>query len=398
MIKNNKLKIFIGIVLLGFILRTPITGVGPIISNLKEILKIDNTQAGLITTIPLIAFALISPFAFKLADKIGLEKTLFLSSIIIFLGLLLRFYIETYTFFIATFIIGSGIAIGNVLLPGIVKKYYANNLGVMTGVYTLIISGSASFAAAISYPIATANIGSKNFSLALSVNIWIILAIITIYLYFKIYKENKETTKRVSNKVDVKKLLKNSKIYTLILTMGLQSAIYYCSVSWFPEIMISKGFSSITAGYILSISQILQIPATFFTPLIAEKIKNKLVIPTFIFLCYSISLLGIIFTQNNFYLMLIWMLFFALGGGGIFSYVMLLFTLKTNNSDEASSVSGITQAGGYLIAAIFPPILGFVKDRADWNTTLYLLLVISLIVYFTLIHCSLGGKILKKEN
>ena len=116
MTKNiNKVIIILGIVLLGMILRSPITSVGAISGPLKAILNINNTVVGLITTIPLIAFALCSPVVSKFSGKLGLEKTVFYSALIISIGLGLRFYLNTYMFFIATFIVGVGITVGNVL-------------------------------------------------------------------------------------------------------------------------------------------------------------------------------------------------------------------------------------------------------------------------------------------
>ena len=122
--KSSSILIILGVIFLSLILRTPITSVGAILGPLKSILDINNTVAGFITTIPLIAFAIFSPIVAKISNKAGLEKTLLLAAIIISIGLALRFHINTYVFFITTFIIGVGITIGNVLLPGLVKKYY----------------------------------------------------------------------------------------------------------------------------------------------------------------------------------------------------------------------------------------------------------------------------------
>ena len=189
--KNKKsLFIVLCIILLGSVLRTPITGIGAIIGIVKETLSINNTLAGFITTIPLIAFAILSPVVTKISNKNGLEKTLFYSTIVITIGLALRFYINTTVFFVSTFIIGIGIALGNVLLPAVTKKYFADNLGVMTGIYTVTMTVTASFAAAVSYPLATSNLIGKNFSLGLALNIWIIIGILCIITYYILSKKH----------------------------------------------------------------------------------------------------------------------------------------------------------------------------------------------------------------
>ena len=392
--RTNKVIILLGIIFLGMVLRTPITSVGAIIGPLKKLLEINNTVAGLITTIPLIAFAIFSPLVAKISNKIGLEKTIFLATIVASIGLLLRFYINTSIFFLTTFIIGVGITVGNVLLPGLTKKYFPENLGVMTGFYAVVMNISASIAAGISYPILNTNIGGEKFSTGLAVNIWLIISLINIIIYSVIIKNNK--VEKIDNKkIGSKGYLKSLKMWSVMLSMGLQSALFYCSVSWFAEIMISKGFTPSEAGLLLSISQFAQFPSTFLVPVLAEKIKNKLIIPIFITMGYIVSLIGMIHIHGNFLLMIIYIVLFALAGGGSFSYVMYLFSAKSKNEEEAADVSGLAQAGGYWLAAIFPPLLGYIRDILNWDVAIYILIATASLLFITLIHSSSKGNIIE---
>ena len=392
--QTNKVIILLGIIFLGMILRTPITSVGAIIGPLKKLLEINNTVAGLITTIPLIAFAIFSPFVAKISNKIGLEKTIFLATIVASIGLLLRFYINTSVFFVTTFIIGVGITVGNVLLPGLTKKYFPENLGVMTGFYAVVMNVSASIAAGISYPILNTNIGGEKFSTGLAVNIWLIISVLNIVIYAIITKNSK--SERIEDKkAGGKGYLRSLKMWSVMLSMGLQSALFYCSVSWFAEIMISKGFTPSEAGLLLSISQFAQFPSTFLVPVLAEKIKNKLIIPIFITLGYVASLIGMVYIQGNFALMTIYIVLFALAGGGSFSYVMYLFSAKSKNEEEAADISGLAQAGGYWLAAIFPPLLGYIRDVLNWDVAIYILIVTASLLFITLLHSSSKGNIIE---
>lgn len=392
--QTNKVIILLGIILLGMILRTPITSVGAIIGPLKNLLEINNTIAGLITTIPLIAFAMFSPFVAKISNKIGLEKTLYLAAIVTSIGLLLRFYINTSVFFVTTFIIGVGLTVGNVLLPGLAKKYFPENLGVMTGFYAVVMNVSASVAAGVSYPILSSNVGGEKFSTGLAVNIWLIVSILNIVIYAIITKNSK--SERIEDKKSGGKgYLRSLKMWSVMLSMGLQSALFYCSVSWFAEIMISKGFTPSEAGLLLSISQFAQFPSTFLVPVLAEKIKNKLIIPIFITMGYVASLIGMIYIQGNFALMTIYIVLFALAGGGSFSYVMYLFSAKSKNEEEAADISGLAQAGGYWLAAIFPPLLGYVRDVLNWDVAIYILIVTASLLFITLLHSSSKGNIIE---
>lgn len=393
--KSNSILIILGVIFLSLILRTPITSVGAIVGPLKSILDINNTVAGFITTIPLIAFAIFSPMVAKLSNKAGLEKTLLLAAVIISIGLGLRFYINTYVFFITTFIIGVGITIGNVLLPGLVKKYYPKKLGLMTGFYAVVMNVGAAVAAGISYPILSSNIGGEKFSTGLAVNIWLILAVINIFVYTAMSKNSSVSEVKDSHE-KVHGYFKYSKMWTIMLSMGLQSALFYCSVSWFAEIMISKDFSPETAGLLLSISQFAQFPSTFIVPILADKVHNKLIIPVVITIGYLVSLVGMLYTSGNFVLMLTFIIIFALAGGGSFSYVMYLFSVKSRNESEAADISGLAQSGGYLLAAVFPPLLGYIRDISDWNKASYVLILTAAVLLVTLVHCSSKGNIIEK--
>jgi len=393
--KSNSILIILGVIFLSLILRTPITSVGAIVGPLKSILDINNTVAGFITTIPLIAFAIFSPMVAKFSNKAGLEKTLLFSAVIISIGLGLRFYINTYVFFITTFIIGVGITVGNVLLPGLVKKYYPEKIGIMTGFYAVVMNIGAAVAAGISYPILSTNIGGKNFATGLAVNIWIIIAVVNIVIYVVMSKNN-NASEVTDTHEKVHGYFKYSKMWTIMLSMGLQSALFYCSVSWFAEIMISKDFSPEIAGLLLSISQFAQFPSTFIVPILADKLHNKLIIPVVITIGYLISLVGMLYTSGNFVLMLTFIIIFALAGGGSFSYVMYLFSVKSRNESEAADISGLAQSGGYLLAAIFPPLLGYIRDISDWNKALYVLILTAAVLLITLVHCSSKGNIIEK--
>jgi len=79
--------LLLGIIMIATNLRAPITSVGPLVGTITNSLNLTGAQAGLITTLPLIAFAIISPIAPKLARKFGTETTILGALILIILGL-----------------------------------------------------------------------------------------------------------------------------------------------------------------------------------------------------------------------------------------------------------------------------------------------------------------------
>lgn len=107
--------IFAGIILIAINLRAAITSVGPLIGIIREDTGISNTLAGMLTTLPLLAFALLSPMAPAMAKKWGLETTLLLSMVVLTFGIGIRSISSPYTLLIGTAFLGMAIAVGNVL-------------------------------------------------------------------------------------------------------------------------------------------------------------------------------------------------------------------------------------------------------------------------------------------
>ncbi len=68
-------------------------------------------------------------------------------------GIFLRVVPTAFALFAGTAILGIGIAIGNVLLPGIVKKQFPGYVGWLTGIYSAMLAIGASAASGISVPL-----------------------------------------------------------------------------------------------------------------------------------------------------------------------------------------------------------------------------------------------------
>src|SRR5699024_4201286 len=116
--------LLIGVVLVSTNLRVPLTSVGALITFIRDDLGMSNAVAGAITTLPLLAFAFLSPFAPKIADRIGMEWTIFLSIILLLIGTSIRSITGVGFLFAGTLFIGLAIAVGNVLIPAIIKMNF----------------------------------------------------------------------------------------------------------------------------------------------------------------------------------------------------------------------------------------------------------------------------------
>ena len=126
-------------------LRAPLTAVGPVIDQIKDALSINNSVAGILTTIPLLIFGIVSPFVSKVSSRLTMSKTVFLSTILVIIALIVRVSGGFPIFILGTVLLGIGIAFGNVVLPSYVKWKFPLQIGLMTGLY----SGTMNFTAGL---------------------------------------------------------------------------------------------------------------------------------------------------------------------------------------------------------------------------------------------------------
>ncbi len=184
--KGKTLLLVIGVIFIASTLRMPLTVVGPIISFIREGLGISNVLAGFLTTIPLLAFAIISPFAPVVARKLGLELTLFLSTILLAFGIITRSLGTTALLVLGTVLIGVAISFGNVLIPGLLKLKFPYHVGLLMAFFTVSMNLSAGVGAGVSYPVANSFLGWQG-ALAIA----LILVVFTIIVWIPQLKSNK---------------------------------------------------------------------------------------------------------------------------------------------------------------------------------------------------------------
>lgn len=392
--KGNTILLIIGIIFIASALRSPLTAVGPIISHIRDALTISNVLAGLITTIPLIAFAVISPFAPKVARRIGIEVTLLFAVVFLAIGIIIRSLGSTSLLLIGTAMIGIAISFGNVLLPSLIKLKFPLQVGLLTALFTLSMNLSAGLGAGISYPIAE----STSFGWQGALGCWVILAFISIVVWLPQINKKKigSETKQTVSKTNYKSILRSPLTWSITLCMGLQSTIFYTTAAWIPELLQSQGMSADKAGWMLSLMQFAQLPMTFITPIIAARIKDQRILVGSFTVFYLIGFSGLLL--GNVSLTSIWMIFLGLAGGASFSLVMMFFSLRTHTSMEAAELSGTAQSFGYLLAALGPVFFGYLHEvAASWFMPIVLFIVISIILFLAGMHAGKDRYVIPHE-
>lgn len=383
---KNKWSIILlvaGIVFISITLRSPLTAVGPIISSIRDGLAISNVLAGFITTIPLLAFAILSPFVPKISRRFGMELTLFLSIILLALGIIVRSLGTTSFLLVGTALIGIAISFGNVLLPGLIKLKFPLQVGLMTAIFTVSMNLSGGIGAGLSYPIAN----GTSFGWQGALGFWAILAIVAIIVWIPQLKNREQIseTQKVPLLENQKSILLSPLTWSVTLCMGLQSLIFYTTAAWIPAILQSQGMDADKSGWMLSIMQFSQLPMTFIVPIIAGRLKDQRLLVVIYTVLYLIGFTGLLVGPAT--LSIVWMISIGLAGGASFGLVMMFFSLRSRTSMQAAELSGTAQSIGYLLAAVGPVFFGLLHDETgSWFSPIILFIVTAILLFLSGMH------------
>ncbi len=377
--EKNSILLLIGILLFASNLRAPLTAVGSLVPIIRDSLGVSNAVMGSISTLPLLAFAFISPFAPKIANRLGMEKTIFLSMILLAAGIVVRSIPGVGSLFIGTAVIGIMISFGNVLLPGLIKLNFPFRIGLMTGLYALCMNIFGALASGLSVPLS--KVGNVGWQGALGV--WAVLVIITLFIWYPQVKHpapqpnlERGHEKKATN------MWTSFTAWQVTIFLGLQSLMYYTYLTWLPDILHFHGYSSNQAGWLLSLMLFALIPVNFIIPIIADKLNNQKVLGAMVGFTFMLGTAGLF--SSNFLIIMVSAVFIGIGCGSAYSLSMMFFTLRTKNGYEAAELSGMAQSFGYFLAALGPIIFGGLHDLiGSWITPLFMLLVIALMIMIT---------------
>ena len=397
MTRKEKLLIILGIVFISFNLRAPITAVGSLVDRIQLEYELTSGMAGFITTLPLLAFATVSPFVSGISRRFGYGKTMCAGLAFILAGELIRSYTNGFGLFLGTAFLGIGIAIGNVLIPSIIKLRFPKTVGRMTSVYTTCMCTFAAVGAGASMPLADGiDLGWKN-----SLAFWTILAVVTLILWMPQVKADRTLVIDTADSKDEKKqssgsIWKSPIAWWVTLFMGTQSLIFYSLVAWLPTIIVSKGMSGSFAGTMALVFQLASIPATLMIPMLCDKFKNQRSLAFIICLLYIIGMLLFLFGSSE-VLMVAAVLLMSLGMGGSISLSIAFISLRSPNAARASELSGMSQSAGYLFAAVGPILVGMLYDVTQ-SWTIPILIFTGLILLLAFCGSYAGNDVTVQEQ
>ncbi|OBX04720.1 MFS transporter [Gallibacterium salpingitidis] len=351
--KQNTTFLILGIIMIGVVLRVPFTAIPPILQQIADEFAIPISSLGILTTLPLLMFALVSPFAARLGQIFGIEKLFALVLILMILGSTIRIF-SLPLLFTGTIIIGIGIAVLNVLLPSAIMANYPSRLGKLTSLYSLAMTFATIIGSSLAIPI-TQMSNWQTMILVLSA-----ILLLALVIWLPNVKHN-HYLEKPHNQSQKNTLFKNKYTWCLVVFGGLQSLYFYTTLAWLPTMGQQAGLSASTTGYLLGIYMLVTIPLMIFLPSAFIRWSSRtrqLVVAGFI----SISFIGVAMMLLNYNSFTYWLLvniFTGLAGGALFPYLLTMLSVKTTSPTNTARLSGIVQSGGYLLAACGPILFGY---------------------------------------
>lgn len=400
--------LLVGVLLLGANLRAGITAVGPVLPQIEHEVGLSASQASLLVSLPLVAFAVISPFAPRLAEAFRLERVLGLALVVLAAGIVVRSVPGPGLIWVGTGLLGAAIAVLNVLIPSLIKRDWPHRIGPMTGVYQAVTALTAALASGVVVPIADVAPSGWRFALG----IWAAVAIIGVAVFLPWIlgvasrvgsgtaapraaapgpaapdatgpgsptpgsgADDDDAAPAVPPAVTASVARSRARLplgsalaWQVTVYMGLQSTVYYTMVTWLPTIQISDGATPVQAGWYHFAFQACGLVGTLFAAFMIPRLREQSGLGAVFAASAVIGLLGLLFVPS---LSLLWALFIGFCTGGAIVLAMALFGLRTTDYHRAAALSSMAQGVGYLFAALGPVMIGLLKDASgSWTAPL----------------------------
>ena len=364
------------VIIHGLSLRMPILSVSPLLEAITNDLQLSATQAGWLGTIPVLCFGTVALTSQTLTRRWGMDAILLAMFGVLLFGLLVRTLPSVELLFAGTVLVGAGIAVSNVILPGFIKREAPDQVGPMTAVYSAAISASGAIGAGVTIPIMNAL--DLDWRGGLRWPAVVVIAGIVMLIPWQISTRSGRKTKAPDRTLHTN-LWRNKIAWFVTTYMGMQSLLFFSTTGWLPVYLISEGMSEQRAGFMLSLSPLLGVAGSFIAPLLVYKrADQRWLIWVSSALC-AVGLAGMIWLPMT--ATVAWVAMFGFGSGMTLSLALTFIGLRTPDAHHASDLSMMAQAVGYMIAALGPIGIGFAHDvSGSWPFAFGLILVSSAVL------------------
>ena len=351
--------LLLGLVLVALNLRPALSSMSPVLGDVSRSLGLSGSQAGLLTTLPVLCLGLFAPLAPMLARRFGSERVILGILLCLAGGIALRSAFGSVGLFAGSLIAGASIGVIGVLLPGIVKRDFPAHAGTLMGIYTMALCLGAALAAGATVPL------SHYFDddWALGLGFWLLPAVLAALCWLPQARQG-HGVHHVAFRV--RGLWRDPLAWQVTLYMGLQSSLAYIVFGWLPSILIGRGLSPTEAGLVLSGSVIVQLISALAAPMLATRGKDQRLAIVVVMVLTLAGLFGCLYAPLGG--LWGWAVVLGIGQGGTFALALTLIVLRSRDAHVAANLSSMAQGVGYTLASLGPFAVGLVHDvTGGWN-------------------------------
>lgn len=364
--------LIVAVLLVGVNLRTTVTSIGPLLDETQAALHLSGVQQGLLTTLPVICFAVIGALTPSIARRLGEQVTVTVGLVLMTVGLATRALAGSGPVFLALSVLAlAGGAIGNVTLPALVKRWFPDRVGPMTAAYTTALAFGTTAGAALSVPVADASGGPDGWRLGLGV--WAVLAAVAVLPWLALLRDSRPAGMRRAH-LPFQALLRSRTAWWLVLFFAAQSAQAYIAFGWFAQFFREQHLSAARAGLLIGILAALAIPVSAAIPAAAARMRTQRPIVLGLTSLYLIGYLGMLLAPVGG--AFAWAVLVGIGGGA-FPLSLTLLALRSRSPEMTATLSAFVQSIGYVLAGSGPLLVGVLHRRpGDWGGMFVLLFVL----------------------
>ncbi|MYT04917.1 MULTISPECIES: CynX/NimT family MFS transporter [Streptomyces] len=382
--------VVVGIVLSALNLRPAITSLGALLEEVRDGLGMSGSVAGLLTSVPPLCFAVFGVMAPRLARRFGAGAVVCAGMVAITTGLLIRPYTgSTAGFLAASALALMGIAVSNVLMPVIVKRWFPDRVGSMTGLYSMALALGTSAAAAVTVPVTEALGGSWQSGLA----VWAGLAAAAVLPWIPLVRDGGPASaeSKVARSVHTRvqgagpvrhvharveppalRITRSRTAWALAVFFGLQATAAYITMGWMAQIFRDAGVPAGTAGLLLAVTMVMGVPLAFVIPRVATRLPHQGPIVLALGVCGLAGYAGLYLAPAAG----AWAWAVLLGVSNCaFPLALTMVGMRARTGAGVAQLSAFAQSTGYLISIPGPLLVGVLYQHSGgWGLPIALMI------------------------
>jgi CP family cyanate transporter-like MFS transporter len=367
--RRGLVLIAVAIVLTALNLRTAVTSVGPVLEEIERGLGISSGLAGVITTMPVLCFALIGFAGPSLSARFRDAHVLAGALVTMTVGLALRSLAGGFPLFLAgTALAMAGGALGNVLLPSLVKRHFPGRTGPLVGAYSTAMGLGATLAAVSAQPVADAS-GTAGWRWALAV--WAAPALVAAAVWLAV-PAAPGVSRGSHTAVRMRSLVHSPTAMAITVFFGVQALQAYVVIGWSAQYLRDSGLSAATAGLLLGLNSVVGLPLSAVIPTLTVRPRLQRPLLLAFITCYVAGWVGLWTSPTS--APWLWMTLIAVGMG-TFSMVLTLIGLRARTPETVAALSTVSQSWGYVIAGAGPLLVGVLRGATGTYTGMFVIVL-----------------------